>query len=98
MIDGTYNPLRKSKGVDEDITFIDKRGILNHLVHTGDNLYVSYENVLKNSSKLNPWHSFNIKLFARDGTDNFHYCNVTKEIFRTILYKLTKRFNPELLI
>ena len=84
-------------------TFVDKRGILNHLIPTGkDNKFFSYENILKNSKKLDPWKTFIVKLYSEDGTEDQNspeYSSVDKSIFhhKNVL-PFTRKFNPELLV
>ncbi len=81
-------------------TFIDKRGLLNHLIPTGTNdIYFSYENIVKNSKRLNPWNEFFVKLYAEDGTDLIEYTQLDKSIFQDQrLIPITRKFNPEFLI
>ena len=81
-------------------TFIDRRGLLNHLVPTGDDgKFYSYENILKNMTKLSPWNEFIIKIYDSEGTDLTEYTSVNKGIFKsTTLIPITRKFNPELLI
>lgn len=81
-------------------TFIDKRGLLNHLIPTKtEGQFFSYENVIKNSKKLNPWNSFIIKLFGEDGTDLMEYASLDKSIFHDERFiPITRKFNPELLV
>lgn len=76
------------------------KGQKHHLISSGTNgLYLSYENVLKNSKKPNPFGTFIVKLFDETGTDLVQYWETDKSIFRDPrLVELTKEFNPELLI
>ena len=81
-------------------TFIDKRGLLNHLIPTTtEGEFFSYENILKNSTKLNQWKQFFIKLYASDGTDLISYVQVDKSIFHdSEVLPFARKFNPELII
>jgi hypothetical protein len=76
------------------------KGKTHHLLTLNDGLYVSYENILKNSKKLDPWNQFIIKKFSKDGeplTDYISGCD--KKIFRhPKIIETTKKFNPEFLI
>ena len=76
------------------------KGETHHLITLDDELYVSYENILKNYKKLDPWNQFIIKKFSKDGkplTDYISCCD--KKIFRhPKIIETTKMFNPELLI
>ena len=81
-------------------TFIDKRGLLNHLIPTTTSgEFFSYENILKNSNQLNPWKQFFIKLYDTDGKDLISYVQVDKSIFHdSEVLPFARRFNPELII
>lgn len=81
-------------------TFIDKRGLLNHLVPTGTKgKNYSYENIIKNYKKLAPWNDFIIKVYDDDGTDLIEYISVHKDIFiSTHMISITRKYNPELMI
>jgi hypothetical protein len=81
-------------------TFIDKRGVLNHLIPTTeDNEYFSYENIIKNRTRVSPWKQFFIKLYDSDGNDLISYVQVDKSIFYDDkVIHFTRKFNPELII
>jgi hypothetical protein len=65
----------------------------------GKNVFCSYENIIKNSKKLDPWNTFIIKKFSKDGEPLLDYISASKDIFRTeAVLPYTKKFNPELLI
>lgn len=80
--------------------FIDKRGLLNHLIPTStDGEFFSYENILKNSKRLNPWKQFIIKLYHCNGKDLSSYVQVDNKIFHDKdVLPLSRKFNPELII
>ena len=81
-------------------TFIDKRGSLNHLVSTEiEYKFYSYENIVKNSKKIDQWGGFFIKLYDSEGNDLLEYTEVNKTIFRNPrLVDITRKLNPEYLI
>ena len=81
-------------------TFVDKRGLLNHLIPTDiEGKLFSYENIVKNSKKLNPWNQFFVKLYDSEGNDLLEYTEVNKTIFRNPrLVDITRKLNPEYLI
>ena len=79
-------------------TFIHK-GQTHHLIDLGRDVFVSYENIIKNYKKLDPWKTFIIKKFSKDGKPLIEYMSVNKDIFRDKnVLPYTKMFNPELLI
>lgn len=82
------------------ITFIDKRGVLNHLIPTTtEGEFFSYKNILKNSIHSDPWKRFFIKLYASDGTDLISYVQVDKSIFHdSEVLPFARKFNLELII
>lgn len=70
-----------------------------HLIPMENGVFISYENILKNSKKLDPWKTFIIKKFSEDGEPLVDYISVGKDIFRNKnVLPFTKKFNPELLI
>jgi len=81
-------------------TFVDKRGLLNHLIPTTtDGEFFSYENIMKNSIRLDPWKQFFIKLYDKDGKDLISYIQVDKSIFHDKdVLPFSRKFNPELII
>jgi len=70
-----------------------------HLISLGCNVYISYENILKNSKKLDPWNTFTVKKFSKDGEPLNEYISFNKNIFKIQeVIEYTKKYNPELLI
>ena len=70
-----------------------------HIVELSYGFFTTYENILKNSKKLDPWGGFIVKRFTKDGKPLIDYASVRSEVFRTKnVIKFTKQFNPELLI
>ena len=75
------------------------KGKVNHLIDVGEWVFLSYENILKNSFRRDPWHSFIIKKFTEDGTPLLDYISVSEDIFlKDEVKPYTKQFNPEILI
>jgi len=70
-----------------------------HLISLDNDVYVSYENILKNSKKLDSWNTFVVKKFSKDGEPLNEYISFNKNVFRiSEVIEYTNKYNPELLI
>ena len=70
-----------------------------HLISLDNDVYVSYENILKNSKKLDSWNTFVVKKFSKYGEPLNEYISFNKNIFKIQeVIEYTKKYNPELLI
>jgi len=75
------------------------KGVEHHLIKLENDIYVTYENILKNSKKIDSWGTFIIKKFDSKGKPLIDYISVSKDIFKAKeVIPLTLKFNPELLV
>ena len=83
------------------------KGQKNHLIiikpvlkPDSETIFLSYENIIKNSKKLDPWKQFIIKKFSVDGEPLTDYISGNDlSIFKLPeMFEITKKYNPELLI
>lgn len=75
------------------------KGFEHHLIRLENGAYVTYENILKNSKKIDLWGTFIIKKFDSEGKPLIDYISVSKDIFRAKeVIPLTLKLNPEFLV
>ena len=76
-----------------------RKGKEEHLVVFEDGFITTYENLVKNYYRRDYDGMFIVKKLTINGEEAGAYFSATREIFKSkVLFEITKKFNPELLV